>query len=311
MKKFILHSLLFICIMITIALLSLFFIPNKKIVNNSLYANIDKHRRLDSLSSPKIIFVGGSNFAYGVDSKRVEDSLKLSVVNMGLHAGFGLKFMINEVKLSIRKGDIVVLSPEYHHFFKGEMLNGEKVLIALLFDVNRNDLKYLTFSQTLNLIPQTIEYSISKLMSKQMDVMGEGNGENYEKKFKRNSFNKYGDEVMHWNYPNETIKTMATPTYLDKVFPETMKLILDFNKFVKGRGAKLIIIPPAFMHSSYNDYKKIIDKIDHRLKEQNTPFKIKPHNFVFPDTLFFNTIYHLNRKGVEQRTDSIISLLKE
>ena len=310
MKKLIVQSLLFISIMVVIILLSLFLIPNKKLIDNSLYANIDKHHRLDSLTSPKIVFVGGSNLGFGLDSKRLEDSLHIPVVNMGLHAGLGLKFMINEVKPSIRKGDIVVLSPEYHHFFNNSLLDGEKILVALLFDVNRTDLKYITFTQALHLIPLTVEYSVSKLMRKELDVMDEDVNNEFDKNYKRNSFNKYGDEVMHWNYPNQVIHQMVGTSASEDVSSSTLDLIRDFDQYLRTKGAKLIIIPPAFMASSYSGYQKVIGNITIKLKEQKTPFKIKPKSFVFPDSLYFNTVYHLNKQGVKQRTDSIVRLMK-
>jgi hypothetical protein len=310
MRKFISQSLIFIGIVVVIMLLSLFLIPNKKLINNSLYANIDKHQRLDSLPSPKIVFVGGSNLGFGLDSKRVEDSLHMPVVNMGLHAGLGLKFMIDEVKSSIKKGDIVVLSPEYHHFFGTNLLDGEKVLVALLFDVNRKDLKYVTFSQALHLVPLTIEYAVSKLMLKDMNVMDEDVNNEFEKNYKRNSFNKYGDEVMHWNYPHQQIHQMARVTLNETISSATLDLISNFDKLLISRGAKLIIIPPAFMHSSLPGYEKVIGKIEIGLKQKQIPFAIKPASFAFPDSLFFNTIYHLNKQGVAIRTDSIIKLMK-
>jgi len=311
MRKLILNSIIFICIFALIILFSLFLIPNRRIVNNSLYANIDKHHRLDSLPSPKIVFVGGSNLAYGLNSKRVEDSLHMSVVNMGLHAGFGLKFILNEVKPYIKKGDIVVLSPEYHHFYSANMLNGEKVLVALLFEVDRKNLKYITFSQAIHLIPGTIQYAVSKLMLKQLDMMEEGVETGYEKQYKRNSFNKYGDEVMHWGYPNHKIIQMSKHSDNEKILPESIDLIADFDKYTTNRKAKLIIIPPSFMSSTYKTgYEKTIDNIDEKLKNQNTPFVIPPRSFIFKDSLFFNSVFHLNKQGEEQRTDSIIKMLK-
>jgi len=310
MRKFILKSLLFIGIVVVTILFSLFLIPNTKLINNSLYANIDKHHRLDSLPSPKIVFVGGSNLGFGLDSKRLEDSLHIPVVNMGLHAGLGLKFMINEVKSSIKKGDIVVLSPEYHHLFDDNLLNGEKILVALLFDVNRKGLRYVTFIQAIHLIPLTVEYSVSKLMRKEMDVMDEDVNNQFEQNYKRNSFNKYGDEVMHWNYPNQSIHQMKGTDVSENVSSSTLNLINGFDQFLRAKGAKLIIIPPAFMKTSFTNYARIIDNIEIRLMEQKTPFAIKPECFVFPDSLFFNTVYHLNKQGVEERTDSIVQLMK-
>ncbi|HPG73671.1 MAG TPA: hypothetical protein PLM49_05215, partial [Bacteroidales bacterium] len=61
-------------------------------------AIIDKHKRIDSIKSPKIIFAGGSNLPFGIDSKMIQDSLHTPVVNLGLHAGLGLDFMLNELQ---------------------------------------------------------------------------------------------------------------------------------------------------------------------------------------------------------------------
>jgi len=311
MRKFTIHSLLFIGIMAFIILFSLFLIPNKRITNNSLYASIDKHNRLDSLPSPKIVFVGGSNLAYGLNSKRVEDSLHMPVVNMGLHAGFGLKFILNEVKPYLKKGDIVVLSPEYHHFYSANMLNGEKVLVALLFEVDRKNFNYITFLQAIHLIPLTIQYAVSKLMGKQMDMMEEEVETGYEKQYKRNSFNVYGDEVMHLRFPNQHIIQMSKHSDTEKILSESLDLIADFDKYVTNRKARLLIIPPSFMGSIYKSgYEKTINNIDLKLKDQNTPFILSPKSFIFKDSLFFNSVFHLNKQGVEQRTDSIIRVLK-
>jgi len=288
----------------------LFLIPNKNINGNSLYANIDKHTRLDSLPSPKIIFVGGSNLAYGLDSKRIQDSLGIPVVNMGLHAGFGLRFMVNEIKPSVHKGDIVVISPEYHHFFKEGMLNGEKVLVALVVDVDRRNLKYLSLGQMLHLTPFAMKYAVSKIAGKQFDVMDEGT-DFYENRYKRNSFNRYGDENMHWTYPNREIKKMGMPLSTDKVSEEAIGLISGLNTYVTGREARLMVIPPAFMNGEYNDYKRIIDQTSGALAESKVPFSIPPERFVYPDSLFFNTIYHLNKKGVDDRTGVVISMLRK
>ena len=49
-----------------------------------LAAILEKDRLIRNTPSPKIILVGGSNLAFGIDSKAIEDSLGLHVVNMGL-----------------------------------------------------------------------------------------------------------------------------------------------------------------------------------------------------------------------------------
>ena len=44
---------------------------------------------------PSIILVGGSNVAFGYNSKIISDSMNMDVINFGLHAGFGLKYIID------------------------------------------------------------------------------------------------------------------------------------------------------------------------------------------------------------------------
>src|SRR5678816_2773153 len=67
-----------------------------------LAAVLEKDRLIRNTPSPKIILVGGSNLAFGIDSKAIEDSLGLHVVNMGLYAKLGLKYMLAQVRPYIK-----------------------------------------------------------------------------------------------------------------------------------------------------------------------------------------------------------------
>ncbi|HVD61344.1 MAG TPA: hypothetical protein VNC11_10775, partial [Gemmatimonadaceae bacterium] len=65
--------------------------------NNYLAAVLEKDRLIRNTPSPKVILVGGSNLAFGIDSKLMQDSLGLRVVNMGLYAKLGLRYMLAQV----------------------------------------------------------------------------------------------------------------------------------------------------------------------------------------------------------------------
>ena len=69
-------------------------------------ASADKHRRLENLPAPRIIFIGGSSMAFGMDSGLVGKKLGLNPVNMGLNAAVGLEFMLQEVEPFLRRGDV-------------------------------------------------------------------------------------------------------------------------------------------------------------------------------------------------------------
>ena len=46
----------------------------------------DKYERLTSLEEPKIVIIGGSSAAFGLDSAVIEEHTGMPVVNFGLYA---------------------------------------------------------------------------------------------------------------------------------------------------------------------------------------------------------------------------------
>ena len=57
---------------------------------------LDKHARLASLPSPKIVLIGDSNLTYGVESSVLERDLDKPVVNTGYMGSLGMRFMLND-----------------------------------------------------------------------------------------------------------------------------------------------------------------------------------------------------------------------
>lgn len=112
MAKFIRNILILLLIIALIssgiAAFDFFFIGSQYKYNYQA-SIIDKVERLESISEPKIILVGHSNLSFGIDSKRLEDAMKMPVVNLGLHGGLGNAFHEEIAKLNINEGDIVVV----------------------------------------------------------------------------------------------------------------------------------------------------------------------------------------------------------
>lgn len=72
-----------------------------------------KVRYLEEAPSPRIILVGGSGVAFGVDSALMERELPgYTVVNFGMYAALGTTVMLDLSQDLVREGDIVILIPE-------------------------------------------------------------------------------------------------------------------------------------------------------------------------------------------------------
>ena len=62
---------------------------------------------------PRIVFVGGSAVAFGVDSALLEQQLpEYETVNFGLYAALGTRVMLDLSQNDLRAGDIVIVMPE-------------------------------------------------------------------------------------------------------------------------------------------------------------------------------------------------------
>ena len=73
MKAFVINMLLLSGLFVAIITGSLFGIPNIAAQKSLLGALPDKHRMLVQAGSPKIVFVGGSNLSFGLESKTIQE----------------------------------------------------------------------------------------------------------------------------------------------------------------------------------------------------------------------------------------------
>ena len=87
------------------------FLPSQ-FSNTFVGALDDKYERLSSIEEPKVVVIGGSSVAFGLDSEKMEELLDMPVVNFGLYAAIGTKAMVDLSRDQIKSGDVVVLAPE-------------------------------------------------------------------------------------------------------------------------------------------------------------------------------------------------------
>ncbi len=304
MKRFLTKVLLLIIAVLIALSLALFLIPNKRIPDNSLFASIDKHQRLSSIQESKVVLVGGSNLPFGIKSPLIEEALGMPVVNMGLHAGLGMNFILSEVEKDIHKGDIVIVSLEYHHFLSKSMYNGEDVLAALLFDVNRDCIQYVTPLQWIAFLPNLCLYSSKKIIN-----ISSNKRNDFEDKFTRDSFNSYGDEVAHYGLPS-SITSGQQPALSKSVYRQSIFRLIEFRKFVESQGASMFLTACPYPKKQYSLDKDSINAIVDAVYKAGMHYLINPIDCLYPDSLMFNSFFHLSGEGAEYRTQQLIKALE-
>ncbi|NJN99608.1 MAG: hypothetical protein HC875_38655 [Anaerolineales bacterium] len=272
----------------------------------NIYSSLaDKHQRLAAVESPKIVFIGGSSLALGLDSETVQSRIRRPVVNMGLNGGFGLRYILDEVISSIGPGDVIAISPEYEHW-TGTLLDGGLNMLWAIRANPRSIFSLTSPNQYVVLIRNLPEFNQGKFME---ILPGR-----YDPIYNRDAFNDYGDFVNHLNQPKslhlggvERINTQAEN-------PETAKVLQDFALLAESRGATVVYsFPPlAETQFKFSDNQTAIAHIVEQLKTIPQITLIDhPADHIYPDTMFFDTVYHLNAEGRKLRSTKVATgLLK-
>jgi len=298
MFAFILRSLFFLILFCTVTGM-LSFVP-KNYSNDYLSGIVQKHARLDSITSPRIIFAAGSNTAFGIDSKRIEETYSTPVVNLSLHAGLGTTFILEELKSVIDSGDIVLLSLEY---FLGEGSTELKKLTSDFYP-EASGYYHLSKSNRLFMELESIRTNIRKKLRNLLNPRTPLRKTVYSK----DSFNKYGDVISHldkvWG------KRITNSTKINYRKWDGIEKINQFSVYANKKNTSVFYLFPTLMQSEYLKMQTDIDQLKDDLhRDLDVEILNQPSNFVYPDSLYFDTVYHLNKQGRIKRTDDLIVLL--
>ena len=306
MKKYICNVTCFIGSLILILILIGIVLPFDK----DGYTRAQKFK-MDKLSErtrkPSIVILGGSNVAFGYDTKELNDSLPMTVFNAGLHASLGMKFFLDDCSQYLKKGDILVFSPEYDQFY-GDLSDGQAIMADAFYLYGCHYPGKISYKQIIGIIQNTpsflkekIEYNIFALAHKKTDPV-----------YKLSSFNKYGDVTWHWynnrshNGPDGKGIDDSNPVFNERAF----EYIISKLNELKSRGVTIVMYPPVFENEAYAGSFKSINYIAERLNKVDFPYACSPDDCSFPKEYFYDTNYHMNHKGALLHNKHLIKILK-
>ena len=286
--------------------------------NSYVAAVLEKDRLIRTTPSPKIILVGGSNLAFGMDSKLVQDSLGLNVINMGLYAKIGLRYMLAQVTPYISRGDIVVVVPEYDQFY-GAYIEGDNTLnTAMLYTPTDRVPDFIRSYSIIDVIlrPRAENARRSFLRAAAAAVGREDQffPPDTNPVYNRHSFNQYGDAVKHLGRKGmdpDSIYVKELPP-MKEFNPDAVEILNDLYNRAQTAGAHAYFTFPSYIDRSYVLNVANIDSLTRRI-DRGTAMPIigNATMFVFPKNYFFDTRYHLNAQGREERTQRMIRMLRD
>jgi hypothetical protein len=314
MKRFIKNLLLFLVVQLLVwGAIVVVYIRCRPIGQHYIAASIDKQRLLAQQESPRIVFVGGSNLAFGLDSVAVANETSFKPVNMGLHVELGLDFILHEAKSGLRNGDVVVLSPEYELF--GVDYSGGGEILYTAVEQHMANLQHFSSPSVLRitdngflLLSQILDYDYRCLTKGKLGY----DPTDPKNVYRRSAFNAYGDVIAHYGMPR---KEFPFPKLDSKVNSRTIKRtisrLLDFQQWCQQNGIRVVFTFPTVPEQYMQQNRSSVMAIKDAVQSLAIPVLSTPEEMTFPLDDFFDTPYHLTETGIGKRTTILISRLKE
>jgi hypothetical protein len=299
LRKTILYLVSFGLVIATIPIYILWSTPKLSELDFDGGLLLKKERLRQNKNRKKIVFIGGSNLAMGLNSSLIQDSLGMQVINYGHRFQYGLGFYLREIKSYLKEGDMVVIVAEYQMMLKDyfadnelntviwEGLNEEKIPIPDVLKALPNSYGYLQ-----------LRYRNRHVKDKPLLSPNRKNG-----------FNQFGDLTCHWDWQKRKIGRYPVPQPV-RFDTRTLKSLKDFRIFCESRKIQLINLPPMYAQSSFLLDKDLITHVAGYWKELGLEYQSPPSNYTISDSFFFDSPYHLRREGVTIKTQLIINDLK-
>jgi hypothetical protein len=266
-----------------------------------LAASLDKENRLAKLPGPRVVFVGGSNLAFGLDSAVIERCTGRRSVNMGLYAALGVPFMLDEARAGLRPGDVVVLALEYHAYDHVPHLTGEIMDWMPLLRVNPLAARFApdcAFRQ----LPQSAGGGLGVLGQVVRDALWP---DQFDHDYARHQFNEAGDvQSQRERRPAmEPVRQLGV-SYKPEVIARTAALLEQFVGECRQRGIEVYLSMPVFPHPHYQEQADVIEAIQSDLgRRVSAPFLVTGQEATLPYDRFYDTPYHLTTRGTAERSE--------
>lgn len=279
----------------------------------------EKVELLRSTEGEKIVVIGGSSVAFGVDADLLGRYTGMPVVNFGVYAALGTKMMLDLSRNHIGKGDIVVLALELDPQTLSLYFNSETALQAMEGDMS------LLFELPMDDILSCLG-GMWSFMSDKWQRYASGTPAVVDGVYSSRYFDRATGD---FDYPREGISyTMLPEGYLtgenelvelrvDKLknsedgydFAAFVDYLNDYISDVKRKGAEVVFSWCPMNSLAVNvgsdevtRAAEVAEYVDYLKSRINCDFIGNINDHMMDSLYFFDSNYHLNDVGAQMNT---------
>ena len=266
--------------------------------------------RLYDAEGEKIVFIGGSSLAFGLDAKLLSETLGRPVINFGLYATLGTKVMMDYARDAIGEGDIIVIAPEMNAQTWSLYFNAEAMWQAL--DGNFHDFRHLSKDDYPAMLGAFWKFSSSKAKYFAQDINVDSLGIYRASSFDDHGFirnNRDKDyNTMTGGVDASTVIDFST----DIISEEFIDYVNEFTAFAESKGAK-VYLGSCPMNESALAPDLEIEDLENYVSYLSEVFDCEvlgdPNNAIYTPGYFFDSNFHLNSAGATLHTAQFATAL--
>lgn len=265
-------------------------------------ASIDKRARLASAPSPRIVLVGGSTVAFGIDS-RVLEAAGYHPVNMGHNRSLGLRFMLAQIDGELREGDVVVVAPEYQLLWDDAV--DETIITHLEHDpAGLRDLDFATARR----LCDTGQVWVARKLRCALHQLSTDAPIGYS----RGDFDERGDFVSHRGRPPIAEPPLAMKWPTGRVdISRAIAMLDELDARCESIGARCMLALPPLREETLRSGRPVIDEVERQLAAQlDMPVVLSAQDSAYPASSFYDGGDHLTGTAAIARTQQLLARIQ-
>lgn len=284
-------------------------VPNAVFTQSILSSKIEAARI--SPQVPKVVFLGGSNVLFGIDSKQFAAKTNHPALNFGCAAGMGPELILDLIDPYLLEGDWVVLNWEYGQYLFTRSGKVNLTYLNLLFGPQHQFTKKLPWKDrqalALSVSFSQVRLGVETYLNPYVDP--EVYNCNWIMDDRGNIRSNQGKSLdgMDRDPLNSLINEI-------EITEDVIEIFSNFVNRCNERGIRVIASwPNLFAHQAYD--RNPIAKENFRVIREfweslEVPVVGNPLDAMFQEEHMHDTAYHLNAKGVVLRTEQLVEELK-
>lgn len=264
-------------------------------------ATISKLNKLKSAKGKKIVIIGGSNASFGIDTELMEQQLGLPVVNMALHGGIPVKYVVEQAKPYLNNGDVLIFSKEYEGLRDKDWntLDGTEISKVATYDLSQ--IRVLLSDRKMF---ETTVPNIFNAIKKYIDLHPIQGRKEINTVYDSRAFKE--DNLMP-EFIKGKYKLEVKEHALKEINGNSpiLKGLREYKDYFDKKEVTFYLTPPVII-KGYFEEDKILPFWDFFSEKTGVPMLNSNKKYSLDKKYFFNSHYHTNYEGRKMRTEMLI-----